>query len=87
MPRYYFHVQDGRGVRDDSGKEFPNDMSARNELERLAACALVDRPEIVWRGGWSIDVMNDTGTHLFALHVFTTISPIIRKGLRLVATR
>jgi len=74
-------------VRDDSGKELPNDMSARNELERLAAYALVDRPEVVWRGGWSIDVMDNTGVHLFALPIFATIFPIIRKGLRLATTR
>ena len=77
---FYFQVRDGSGQRDEQGQEFPNLAKARLEVERLAMVALADRPEAVWKGsGWSIDVTDEAGLLLFAIHLFSSISPRVQR--------
>ncbi len=77
---FYFQIQDGSGQRDERGQEFPTLAKARLEVERLAMAALADRPEAVWKGnGWSIDVTDEQGLLLFALHLFSSISPRVKR--------
>ena len=42
MPRYFFHVHDGRSFRDDTGTEFPDIYAAQAEAIRYSAscCAI-----------------------------------------------
>jgi hypothetical protein len=73
MPRYFFHVHDGRAVLDEVGTEFEDLTSAQNDAIR--ACGEMPRelPSIIQRGEtwsmWVTDQPNGTGKVLFWLHV------------------
>ena len=79
MARYFFHVRDGVGSKDECGREFSDHAAARVQVEQLAINALSEKPETVWKGGgWTIDVIDENGMLLFALHLFSSISPRAR---------
>ena len=81
--RFFFHVRDGSGQQDRLGQEFADMATARAEVELMAIAALTNRPEAVWRGGgWSIDVMDADGMLVFALHLFSSLSPRVQRLLQ-----
>lgn len=77
MPRYFYHVHDGRHVLDDQGIELPDLMSARQ-------MAIVHSGEILkdgtanplWSGEpwrmWVTDAPNGGGRTLFTLRFEAT---------------
>lgn len=69
MPRYFFHVDDGTFVPDDSGTDYPNIEAAREEAIRAAGAMLVDLDGDFWRAAtaWTMYVTDDRRRLLFTL--------------------
>ncbi len=72
MPRFYFHVHDGRDVPDPYGVELPDQEAARREAIRAAGEMLRD-----WSGKlpigseWRMNVTDGAGHPVLTLR-FTT---------------
>jgi hypothetical protein len=56
MPRYFFHLEDGRRVEDKRGHLLPDDGAARREAERIEAALRRCRRPV-----WSVIVTNEWG--------------------------
>jgi hypothetical protein len=68
MPRYFFHVIDGRDIIDREGTEFPNLRHARAEAIRLAGAILRDEGDAFWNGEeWHMNVTDLTGQSVLKL--------------------
>lgn len=68
MPRYFFHVQDGRDYPDLQGTELLDLKAARNEAVRFAAALLRDHADTFWASGeWKLRVTDDSDLTLFEL--------------------
>ena len=66
MPRYYFHLRDGKDVPDEEGALLPDLTSARREAMRLAGGLLNDAAHAEWKSDeWSMKVEDETGRPLF----------------------
>jgi len=62
VPRFYFHVHDGRTGRDDEGLELPDATAAFAEALRAAKeLAAVERERGGVDGDHSIEVCDETG--------------------------
>src|SRR5918993_3899589 len=68
MPRYFFHVIDGRDIIDHDGTEFPNLRTARAEAIRLAGAILRDEGDAFWKGEeWQLNVTDLSGQSVLKL--------------------
>ena len=68
MPRYFFHVIDGRDIIDNEGTEFPNLRTARAAAIRLAGAILRDEGDAFWKGEeWHMNVTDLTGQSVLKL--------------------
>src|ERR687893_1642655 len=68
MPRYFFHVIDGRAIIDHEGTEFPNLRTARAEAIRMAGAILRDEGDKFWSGEeWHMNVTDLTGQSVLKL--------------------
>ena len=69
MPRYFFHVWDGRDLPDTEGSDFPNDTAARDEAMEAGAQIIAGLGPRLWASGdWQMRVVDDTG------HAVATLS-------------
>jgi hypothetical protein len=61
MPRYYFNVEDGQRLLDDTGLDLPDIAAARNEALRTSGNLLKSGPSAsVWNGTpWRLWVTNE----------------------------
>jgi hypothetical protein len=69
MPRYFFHVRDGKELRDDVGHELPNLETACQEAIVASGQMLQSfhHPEF-WNGeDWTMFVTDETGRELFTI--------------------
>ena len=68
MPRYYFHVVDGRVSLDTEGTELADLMQARVEAIRTAGEILRREGEQFWKGGdWRMTVADANARTVFTL--------------------
>jgi hypothetical protein len=68
MPRYFFHVLDGRAAIDVDGLVLTDEDQARAEALRGAGEMLADADMNVWLGNeWMMAVTDPTGSILFKL--------------------
>jgi hypothetical protein len=68
VPRYFFHVQDGRAIPDLEGTELADIGNARQEAVQFAGAMLKDQAAEFWTGEeWYMEVHDQTGTALFTL--------------------
>ena len=68
MPRYFFHVVDGRATMDREGTELTGLDEARTEAVRMAGEMLRYSAENVWTGcPWQMTVADADGKTLFTL--------------------
>ena len=78
MPRYFFHVHDGKDLPDHEGTELPDLASARKEAVALAAGLLGDRPDVFWDAAdWRLDVEDEAGRVLFSLRFSAVAAPVV----------
>ena len=81
MPRFHFHILNGKNLNDDNGAEFADIEAARIEAVRLAGAVLSEgvSPDL-WRGtAWEMVVSDDpelrSGRTFFTLTVSATEGP------------
>lgn len=81
MPRYFFHIRDGREYIDLQGTVLANLQEARIEAVRFAAQLLRDRPAEFWNEmEWHMRVATEDDLSLFQLTFFATDSPAVGSG-------
>jgi hypothetical protein len=62
MPRYFFHVIDGRDIIDNEGSELTNLKEAWVEVIQLAGTILRDEGDKFWDGSeWHMNVTDASG--------------------------
>jgi hypothetical protein len=68
MPRYYFHVRDGREFRDEEGHELEGLDEAREQAVIAAGEAIRDLGKRFWAGEeWHMDVTDESGVSVCSL--------------------
>src|ERR687893_1302226 len=68
MPRYFFHVIDGRDIIDNVGIELSGLKAARTEAIQLAGAILRDEGDAFWNGEeWQMNVTDLTGQSVLKL--------------------
>jgi hypothetical protein len=62
MPRYFFHVHDGRDHRDEEGTQLVNVGEARSEALKLLGALLAESAEHDWSSKeWYVSVTDRQG--------------------------
>jgi hypothetical protein len=70
MPRYFFHIADGREILDREGTELADDAEARAQAVMLAGGMLRDIGCDFWNSGhWRLRVVNEAGRTVCALRL------------------
>lgn len=68
MPRYFFHVMDGKVVIDPEGMVLSDIWEVRKEALRRAAAILSELDNgLLYGGPWSLTVANEDGKTAFSL--------------------
>jgi hypothetical protein len=68
MPRYFFHVIDGRDIIDHVGTVLPSLREARAEAIRTAGAILRDEGDQFWNGTeWQMNVTDAAGQSVLKL--------------------
>ncbi|MCR0981540.1 DUF6894 family protein [Roseomonas populi] len=79
MPRYFFHLRDGKSLPDRAGTELPDVGAAKLRAVRLAGERLKEDDGAFWKGEeWQMEVVDCTGLVLFTLDFIATESPAMR---------
>lgn len=70
MPRYFFHVDDGKLQTDRDGTELSGIAEARAQAVSLAGAMLEELDGEFWTHGvhWTMHVTDNHGRLLFSLH-------------------
>ncbi len=70
MPRFFFHVIDGRTLVDNSGVELPDVAAARNEAIRSAGAILASEGQDNWQAGpWQMVVADENAITVLSLNI------------------
>jgi hypothetical protein len=69
MPRYFFHIDDGKHLPDRDGIELPDLKAARAEAVRASGSMLRDEDETLFSrsGAWQMVVTDDRDQLIFTL--------------------
>ena len=68
MPRYFFHVQDGKDILDTEGTDLADLTEARNEAIAAAGEMIRSTGHTVWNGSpWLMNVVDEAGAPVFTL--------------------
>lgn len=68
MPRYFFHVMDGRAIVDLDGTELAGLAAVRTEAIRAAGAILTsEETGLTNAGPWQMTVANEGGDTVFSL--------------------
>ena len=75
MPRYFFHVDNGKFIADQSGTELPDLAAARREAVRSAGQMIDDTQQSFWEHmtPWNMHVTDSDDRLLFTLSFSTKI--------------
>jgi len=76
VPRYFFHVRDGRDYPDDEGSEFPDLPAVRAEAIRSSGEMLRDNKGVddFWTGhDWTMNVTDEAGQPVLTLRFSGTL--------------
>jgi hypothetical protein len=69
VPRYFFHVQDGKDIRDIEGTELAGIAEARDQAVTAAGEMIKHDGDTVWNGSkWRMHVTDEAGRPVFTLH-------------------
>jgi hypothetical protein len=79
MPRYFFHVQDGKDIPDEEGTELSSDNAAKTEAVVVAGGLLAELGSDFWNGGdWRLQVVREDGEQICELEFSaTTGQPVL----------
>lgn len=80
MSRYYFHIEDGRVSRDETGTELRSLAEARVEATRSLGAVLQHTPAEFWEGELlKVTVDDDQGLTLFVVTVYVDYSAAVMR--------
>lgn len=83
MPRYYFHIHDGRSIIDRDGMELPDVAQARRMAIRLTGQFFEDEAELVSLGEeWRMEVTDGQGLILFRLDFVVTSAAAVGSSIK-----
>ena len=76
MPRFFFHLEHVRVVRDTVGSEHANLDAAKLHAVARLADALARAPKVFWDSDvFRMTVSDEDGLGLFTIELFATMSP------------
>ena len=76
MPRYFFHLEHVRLVKDPEGSEHADLDAAKLHAVKTLARALTDEPGVFWDADvFRMNVSDSDGLVLFAIEMFATMAP------------
>jgi hypothetical protein len=79
MPRYFFHIEDGKPHRDETGIELAGLAEAKCEAMRYAGHLICDSLEDFWDAGeWCLTATDDKGLTLFSLTLLGIEAPAVQ---------
>ena len=82
MPRYFFHLEHVRVVKDLEGSEHADLNAAKLHAVKALAGALTDEPNLFWDSDvFRMSVSDPNGLILFAIEMFATMAPAAGRGL------
>lgn len=69
MPRYFFHIDDGKFIPDHTGVDLPDLAAARKEALSASGAMINDLDSSFWeqRSPWNMQVTDERGRLLFTL--------------------
>jgi hypothetical protein len=68
MPKYFFHVMDGRATVDLEGVDLADVSAARDEAIKTAGTILAEEGMTFWKGReWNMTVADEKGSTVFSL--------------------
>ena len=68
MPRYFFHIIDGKDIPDHDGTELAGIAEARTQAIASAGAMIAEQGDTVWNGSpWMMNVIDEAGTPVFTL--------------------
>jgi hypothetical protein len=68
VPRYFFHLHDGKNIPDNEGIELAGLAEARNQAIVAAGEMIRSDGHTVWNGSeWRMDVTDEPGNSVFTL--------------------
>ena len=68
MPRYHFHIEDGRNIPDCEGIELQDDEEALRHAMEVGSDAVNALGEELWNGNlWQMKVVDETGRRIVTL--------------------
>ena len=80
MPRYYFHVYDGRSAPDAEGTELRDWPAARRGAIQLAGVLIAEQADALAPGeDWRLEVADERGLILFRLDLSMAESSAIAR--------
>jgi hypothetical protein len=75
MPRFYFHIEDGRKIEDKEGTVLPDVKAARIEAIAMGGTMLRDTASY-WDGTeWTMNVVDEAGKTVFRIRFSAEIAP------------
>jgi hypothetical protein len=73
MPRYFFHVRDGKTFTDETGTILSDVAEAKQHAVKFAGQLLSYEPQTFWEGTeWVLRVTDENDLTLFTLTFFAT---------------
>jgi hypothetical protein len=77
VPRFYFHTEDGKPLRDRHGVDLP-DMDAARRAATHAFCEILKDNDDFWAdGAFRMTVADEAGLTLFVLEVTATMAAAV----------
>jgi hypothetical protein len=68
VPRYFFHIRDGKDIHDTDGVELAGVAEARHQAVATAGEMIRTDGHTVWNGSeWCMDVTDEAGIPVFTL--------------------
>jgi hypothetical protein len=75
VPRYFFHIQDGKDIPDKEGTVLADPKAARIEAIATGGAILRETANY-WDGAeWRMNVTDEAGTSLFRLRFSAEVDP------------
>lgn len=73
MPRFYFHIHDGRDLLDTDGIDLADEAAAQIEAVRLMGEVLRDdAARVIQSAAWSLDVADGAGRLVYRIDLRTS---------------
>ena len=72
MPRYFFHIHDGRNIPDQDGTDLPDIKAVRGEAIRAAGEILADINGGLSHEEWRMEVTDEVGRPVLTLRFSAT---------------